>query len=104
LRPVIRRIVLLLFLFLPQLFFPAEIQVRVPNVRAGHTTIAFLKNGQAESVRLNGIDCLEKGQDFGAQAEQLTRPGCWGRCSNESGSMPATISFTCFHYIVILFI
>jgi hypothetical protein len=57
-----------------------------------------------DRVRLNGIDCPERGRDFGARAKQLTRPKCWGRYSKGSGSKPATISFTYFHYIVILFI
>ena len=77
-RPVIRRIVLLLFLFLPQLFFSAEIQGRVPGVCDGEP-ITVLNNGHAEALRLNGIDCPEKGQDFGARGKQLTSDLCFGK-------------------------
>ena len=65
--PAMWRMVLLLLLFLPQLCFPAEIQGRVPGVCDGEP-ITVLNNGHAESVLLNGIDCPEKGQDFGARA------------------------------------
>jgi len=60
------RIVLLLFLFLPQLFFSAEIQGRVVGVCDGEP-ITVLNNDHAEALRLNGIDCPEKRQDFGAR-------------------------------------
>ena len=33
-------------------------------------TIEVLHNGRAEHIRLNGIDCPEKGQPFGKRAEQ----------------------------------
>jgi hypothetical protein len=56
---VTRRIVLLLFLFLPQLFFSAEIQGRIVAL-CDRGPIIFLNNGLAEPVRLHDIDCLEK--------------------------------------------
>jgi endonuclease YncB( thermonuclease family) len=74
---VIRRIVLLLLLFLPQLCFAAQIQGRVVGVCDGDT-ITVLNNGHTDRVRLNGIDCPEKGQDFGARAKQLTSDLCYG--------------------------
>ena len=76
-RPVIRRIVLLLFLFLPQLFFPLKFKFESRVFVMGNPS-AVLKNGHAESVRLNGIDCPEKGQDLGARAKQLTSDLCFG--------------------------
>ena len=35
-------------------------------------TIDVLHNGQAERIRLSGIDCPEKGQAFGKKAKQFT--------------------------------
>jgi endonuclease YncB( thermonuclease family) len=35
-------------------------------------TITVLHNGQPENIRLWGIDCLEKNQDFGTKAKHIT--------------------------------
>jgi micrococcal nuclease len=35
-------------------------------------TIEVLHNGHAERIRLNGIDCPEKGQTYGTKAKQAT--------------------------------
>jgi micrococcal nuclease len=35
-------------------------------------TIDVLHNGQSERIRLNGIDCPEKGQGYGKKAKQFT--------------------------------
>ena len=61
----------LLLSLLPQFAFSSEIQGRVPGVCDGEP-ITVLNNGHAEALRLNGIDCPEKGQDFGARGKQLT--------------------------------
>ena len=37
-------------------------------------TIDVLHNGQAERIRLNGIDCPEKKQAYGKKAKQFTSP------------------------------
>jgi micrococcal nuclease len=58
--------------------FSAEIQGRVVGICDGDT-ITVLINGHTDRVRLNGIDCLEKGQDFGARARQLTSDLCFGK-------------------------
>ena len=79
---MIWRIVLLLFLFLPQPFFSAEIQGRVPGVCDGEP-ITVLNKSHAEAIRLNRIDCPEKGQDLGAtdfdaRAKQFNSDLCFG--------------------------
>jgi endonuclease YncB( thermonuclease family) len=35
-------------------------------------TLKVLHNRHPERIRLSGIDCLEKGQDFGTRAKQAT--------------------------------
>jgi len=41
-------------------------------------TIDVLHNNRAERIRLNGIDCPEKGQAYGKKAKQATlRTGLW---------------------------
>ncbi len=44
---------------------------RVVGVTDGDT-FTILHGGKSEKVRLNGIDCPEKGQPFGAKAKQFT--------------------------------
>ena len=49
----------------------AEYSGRVVSVLDGDT-IEVLHNGKAQRVRLQGIDCPEKGQPFGNNAKQAT--------------------------------
>ena len=42
-------------------------------------TIDVLHNGQSERIRLNGIDCPEKGQAFGKKAKQFTSEMVFGK-------------------------
>jgi len=42
-------------------------------------TIDVLHNGQAERIRLNGIDCPEKRQPFGKKAKQFTSTLVYGK-------------------------
>ena len=37
-------------------------------------TISVMHNGKAEKIRLNGIDCPESHQDFGAKAKKYMKP------------------------------
>jgi micrococcal nuclease len=78
LKTLLKAIPFLLLYVLPQITFSSEIQGRVVGVCDGDT-ITVLNNGHAEALRLNGIDCPEKGQDFGARAKQLTSDLCFGK-------------------------
>ena len=42
-------------------------------------TIEVLHNQRAERIRLSGIDCPEKGQDFGTQAKHATSELVFGQ-------------------------
>ena len=42
-------------------------------------TIEVLHNNRAESIRLNGIDCPEKGQAFGKRAKQASSELAFGK-------------------------
>lgn len=63
--------VLLGLIFLSTPSFGAEFFSTVVSVIDGDT-LDVLHNGQAERIRLNGIDCPEKGQAFGKKAKQFT--------------------------------
>jgi micrococcal nuclease len=97
-----KTVCLLLFLLFPSLAV-ADFSGSVVSVLDGGT-IEVLHNHHTERIRLNGIDCPEKGQAYGKRAKQAaselvhgkevtlqthgkdkygpstTRPsGCWGR-------------------------
>ena len=42
-------------------------------------TIEVLHNTHTERIRLNGIDCLEKGQAYGKRAKQATSELVFGK-------------------------
>jgi micrococcal nuclease len=42
-------------------------------------TISVMHNGRAEKIRLNGIDCPEKGQAYGIRAKQFTSDMVFGK-------------------------
>lgn len=42
-------------------------------------TVSVMKDGSAVKVRLNGIDCPESGQDFGAKAKKFTSDLAFGK-------------------------
>jgi micrococcal nuclease len=65
------------FLVWPQSVF-AEFSGQVVGVLDGDT-IDVLHNGQVERIRLNGIDCPEKGQAFGNKAKQFTSSLLYGK-------------------------
>lgn len=45
-------------------------------------TVSVMKDGASAKVRLNGIDCPESGQDFGARAKQFTSGLVFGQDVN----------------------
>ncbi|HEV8620717.1 MAG TPA: hypothetical protein VGQ79_06805 [Nitrospiraceae bacterium] len=57
--------------FLVSSAFGEEFSGPVVSVLDGDT-IEVLHNSRAERIRLNGIDCPEKGQGFGKRAKQAT--------------------------------
>lgn len=58
--------------------FAGEFSGQVVGVIDGDT-IDVLHNGQAERIRLNGIDCPEKGQAFGKQAKHAASDLAFGK-------------------------
>jgi endonuclease YncB( thermonuclease family) len=68
-----------LSLFISQTLFSTSVETgRVIGVIDGDT-IVILKNGKGEKVRLYGIDCPEKKQDFGTRARQFTSQLVFGK-------------------------
>src|SRR5439155_18686272 len=58
--------------------FGADLSGMVVGIADGDT-ITILRNGRAERMRLNGIDCPEKGQAFGTRAKQVTSALAFGK-------------------------
>lgn len=48
------------------------------GVRDGDT-IEVMRSGRAVSIRLEGIDCPESGQDFGTRAKQFASTAAFGK-------------------------
>jgi endonuclease YncB( thermonuclease family) len=59
----------LLSILLANAAFAADFSAQVVSVLDGDT-IEILHHTGAERIRLNGIDCPEKGQAFGTRAKQ----------------------------------
>lgn len=57
--------------------FSVNITGKVISVQDGDT-IEILNNKQTYRIRLNGIDCPEKKQDFGNRSKQFTSDQCFG--------------------------
>lgn len=70
--------VVLLMVLLVVPAFAGEYSGHVVGVIDGDT-IDVLHNGQAERIRLNGIDCPEKRQAFGMKAKQFTSTFVYGK-------------------------
>jgi len=69
---------LLAALLIPTIVFAADFSGRVVGVLDGDT-IEVLHHGQTERIRLNGIDCPEKGQAYGNNAKQATSALVFGK-------------------------
>jgi micrococcal nuclease len=66
----------LLILTAPPAF--ADFSGKVVAVHDGDT-ISVLHNGRGKKIRLNGIDCPEKGQAFGTRAKRATADLAFGK-------------------------
>ena len=67
---------LLILLLLPQLSFGW--QGKVVGISDGDT-ITVMHNGKGEKIRLYGVDCPEKHQDFGNKAKKFTSNMVFGK-------------------------
>ena len=71
----------LFFLLRGQSFPQEEFSGKCVGVIDGDT-IDVLRNGRAVRIRLEGIDCPERGQDFGSRAKQFTSGLVFGKTVN----------------------
>ena len=70
----------LCFLCIAFIAFAAEILTgKVVAVADGDTITILNSNFQQVKIRLHGIDCPEKSQDFGQKAKQFTSDLCYGK-------------------------
>lgn len=78
--PVIHRLLLIVFLACLVIAEAAhaDLSGRVVSVLDGDT-IEVLHNTRAERIRLNGIDCPEKGQAYGKKAKQAASALVFGK-------------------------
>src|SRR5262244_1602757 len=65
-------------LFTPFSVFAEKIAGQVVAILDGDT-IEVLHNNRAQRIRLNGIDCPEKGQAYGKKAKQATSELVFGK-------------------------
>lgn len=69
--------ILLIFLFLPILLSAHKLKGKIVRVSDGDTVVVLDTTNTQHRVRLDGIDCPEKGQPFGRKAtdfvKQLTK-------------------------------
>jgi micrococcal nuclease len=78
-RPLMFRLVVVAFVLWS---VPAVAQERFTGKVVGVAdgdTISVLRNGRSVRVRLEGIDCPEKGQDFSQRAKQFTSELMFGK-------------------------
>ena len=52
---------------------------KVISIADGDTVTVFISAEEKIKVRLNGIDCPEKAQDFGQRAKEFTSLACFGK-------------------------
>lgn len=74
---MIRRVTFIILFLLPVAAM-ADFSGRVVGISDGDT-IKVLHNGNAEKIRLHGIDCPEKGQAYGNNAKQFTSAMVFGK-------------------------
>jgi len=73
------RTFLLFILLLPFWQETETITGKVVGVSDGDTIVLLLFDNTEVRVRLEGIDCPEKKQDFGEKAKQATAKMCWNK-------------------------
>ena len=61
----------IIFCFIPLFAFAQSFSGKCVSITDGDT-IGVLKEGKEVKIRLDGIDCPEKGQDFGSKAKRFT--------------------------------
>jgi endonuclease YncB( thermonuclease family) len=71
-------LVIALILPIPAVSFATDFSSQVVSVLDGDT-IEVLHNNKAERIRLNGIDCPEKGQAYGKRAKQAASELVFGK-------------------------
>lgn len=52
---------------------------KIVKVSDGDTVVLLDKDNKQHKIRLDGIDCPERGQDFGTKATEFTRDLCAGK-------------------------
>lgn len=68
-----RSILLILSLFLLQEIIPSTLSGKIVRVTDGDTVILLTNDNTQVKIRLDGINCPEKGQDFGTKATDFTK-------------------------------
>lgn len=73
-------ILILLFLLLSSLNLGSStIKGKVIKITDGDSITILTNANRQVKIRLNGIDCPERGQDFGTKAANLTKKLCTGK-------------------------
>ena len=62
-----------LWIFLTSITFAADFQAKVIHIADGDTITVLNQSNKQIKIRLNGIDCPEKGQAYGNKAKNFTK-------------------------------
>jgi len=62
-----------LWIFLPSITFAADLHAKVIHIADGDTITVLNDTNEQIKIRLNGIDCPEKGQAYGNKAKNFTK-------------------------------
>jgi len=61
------------WVFLTSITFAADFHAKVIHIADGDTITVLNETNEHIKIRLNGIDCPEKGQAYGNKAKQFTK-------------------------------